>query len=143
MTHESDIPPSLNAVVETAVYVADLARARQFYESVFGLQAMFHDERVAAYPVGPSVFLLFQQGSTDEPARPHGGLIPPHDGQGRLHFAFSIPADALHAWRKRLETHGILIEGEVQWPRGAHSLYFRDPDGHLAELVTPGIWANY
>ncbi|HHQ6628438.1 TPA: VOC family protein, partial [Serratia fonticola] len=23
------------------------------------------------------------------------------------------------------------------------SIYFRDPDGHLLELVTPGIWANY
>ena len=27
--------------------------------------------------------------------------------------------------------------------RGAVSLYFRDPDGNLGELVTPGLWANY
>ncbi len=26
---------------------------------------------------------------------------------------------------------------------GGTSLYFRDPDGHLLELVTPGIWSIY
>jgi catechol 2,3-dioxygenase-like lactoylglutathione lyase family enzyme len=28
-------------------------------------------------------------------------------------------------------------------PRGGHSIYFRDPDGHLLELATPGLWAGY
>lgn len=143
MNLSADSLPTLNAVVETAIYVADLERARRFYETVFELSPMFHDDRVVAYPIGPSVFLLFQQGTTNEPARPHGGLIPPHDGQGHLHFAFSVPAEALEAWRARLQQHGVEVEGEVHWPRGAHSLYFRDPDGNLAELVTPGIWANY
>jgi len=27
--------------------------------------------------------------------------------------------------------------------RGGHSIYFRDPDGHLLELATPGLWAIY
>ena len=31
----------------------------------------------------------------------------------------------------------------MKWPRGGESLYFRDPDGHLVELATPGLWANY
>jgi catechol 2,3-dioxygenase-like lactoylglutathione lyase family enzyme len=31
----------------------------------------------------------------------------------------------------------------VTWPLGGTSLYFRDPDGHLLELATPGIWAVY
>jgi len=143
MPSSADTLPSLNAVIETAIYVADLERARRFYEAVLGLEAMFHDERVAAYPIGPSVFLLFQKGTTDQPAHPHGGLIPPHDGHGRLHFAFSVSASALETWRMRLTAQGVEIEGEVKWPKGGHSLYFRDPDGNLAELVTPGIWANY
>ncbi|HWQ03343.1 MAG TPA: glyoxalase, partial [Candidatus Nitrosotenuis sp.] len=26
---------------------------------------------------------------------------------------------------------------------GGRSIYFRDPDGHSLELVTPGVWPNY
>jgi catechol 2,3-dioxygenase-like lactoylglutathione lyase family enzyme len=29
------------------------------------------------------------------------------------------------------------------WDRGGRSLFFHDPDGHLLELVTPGIWPEY
>ena len=105
---------------------------------------MFHDERVAAYDAAPgSVLLLFQQGTTDTPAQLPGGTIPPHDGSGRLHYAFSIAPEYLPPWRDPLATHGIVIEGEVLWPKGGVSLYFRDPDGHLVELATPGLWENY
>jgi catechol 2,3-dioxygenase-like lactoylglutathione lyase family enzyme len=31
----------------------------------------------------------------------------------------------------------------MAWPRGGTSLYFRDPDGHLVELATPGLWSIY
>jgi catechol 2,3-dioxygenase-like lactoylglutathione lyase family enzyme len=37
----------------------------------------------------------------------------------------------------------VSIEGEMKWPRGGTSLYFRDPDGHLVELATPGLWSIY
>ncbi|MDQ3753396.1 MAG: glyoxalase, partial [Acidobacteriota bacterium] len=30
-----------------------------------------------------------------------------------------------------------------KWNRGGTSLYFRDPDNHLLELATPGLWAIY
>lgn len=135
--------PSLQRVLETALYIADMPRARDFYERIMGMEAMFADDRVAAYPVGPTVLLLFRQGTTEEPAHLPGGVIPPHDGSGRLHYAFAVAADELAHWREHLAGHGIVIEGEVAWPRGGHSLYFRDPDRHLLELATPGLWANY
>ena len=72
-----------------------------------------------------------------------GGTIPPHDGNGRLHLAFAISATEIDAWRERLQSHGVSIEGEMEWPRGGTSLYFRDPDGHLVELATPGLWSIY
>lgn len=68
------------------------------------------------------------------------GTIPPHDGAGRLHVAFAIAAADLPDWEARLEHNGIAIEGRTHWPRGGESIYFRDPDGHLLELATPGVW---
>ena len=136
--------PPITGVLETGVYVDDLAKARAFYEGVLGFAPMFADERLCAYPVGPaSVFLLFLRGATQETVTLPGGSIPPHDGNGPMHFAFAIAADSLAAWRARLAEAGVEIESEMVWPRGAVSLYFRDLDGHLVELATPGLWANY
>jgi catechol 2,3-dioxygenase-like lactoylglutathione lyase family enzyme len=70
-------------------------------------------------------------------------MIPPHDGVGREHVAFAIPAAAETAWQRRLEERGIVIESTVDWPRGGRSLYFRDPDQHLLEVITPGCWSIY
>lgn len=136
--------PTLNAVLETALYVDDLARAKEFYESRMGLSLLRADNRMCAFDVGGrDVLLLFQRGASAQTMTVPGGTIPPHDGQGPLHIAFAIAADELQAWEERLETSGIAIEGRTIWQRGGTSLYFRDPDGHLLELATPGLWQTY
>lgn len=136
--------PRISGVLETCLYVDDLTQARAFYDRVLALPVLFADDRLVAYDAGPaSVLLLFRRGSTLNTVRLPGGAIPPHDGQGALHFALAIPRDALDAWRAHLAAEGIEIESEVTWPAGGVSLYFRDPDGHLAELGTPGLWKNY
>jgi hypothetical protein len=38
---------------------------------------------------------------------------------------------------------GVKIEGVVRWKRGGTSLFFRDLDDHLIELITPGLWSFY
>jgi catechol 2,3-dioxygenase-like lactoylglutathione lyase family enzyme len=101
------------------------------------------DERFCAFDVaGRDVLLLFLKGGTPGPVRTPGGWIPPHEGAGQLHFAFAVAEGDLAAWEARLTEEGIEIESRVDWPRGK-SIYFRDPDQHLVELVTPGLWANY
>jgi catechol 2,3-dioxygenase-like lactoylglutathione lyase family enzyme len=55
-------------------------------------------------------------------------------------LALSIAAADLDAWRARLAECNVEIVGEYRWPRGGVSLYFRDPDGALIELATPGLW---
>jgi catechol 2,3-dioxygenase-like lactoylglutathione lyase family enzyme len=69
--------------------------------------------------------------------------VPGHDSGGAGHFAFAIDADALGAWEARLGELQIPIESRVRWERGGISLYFRDPDNRLVELVTPGLWPSY
>ena len=137
--------PSINGVLETVLYVDDLSRAVAFYREILGLRPMAGDGiRFQAFDAGACcVLLLFKRGATLVPASTPGGIIPPHDGTGPHHIGFSITADAYSRWKLRLQEQGIAIESEGHWPRGGRSMYFRDPDGHLLELVTPGIWEIY
>jgi catechol 2,3-dioxygenase-like lactoylglutathione lyase family enzyme len=136
--------PKLGRVIETSLYVDDLDRAARFYEQVLELPVLTGDARFCAYDVGGmSVLLVFRRGATLETVHLPGGTIPPHDGHGPLHIALAIETDDLAAWETRLGEHGVAIEGRTDWPRGGHSIYFRDPDNHLVELVTPGTWRIY
>ncbi len=136
--------PRLDGILETAIYAEDMARARRFYEDVLELKAIFADSRLTAYDVGGrSVLLVFRRGGSVNTATLPGGTIPGHDGAGPSHFAFAIAADQLADWEERLAASGVAIEGRTDWPRGGKSIYFRDPDGHLLELATPGLWPIY
>ena len=137
-------PPKITGVLETAIHVADMKRAEEFYSSVMGFNKMDGSERFCAFDVGGrDVFLLFRSGGASEPVQLPGGMIPPHGGSGVLHFAFPIAEADWESWVKHLEANSVAIESVVRWPRGGRSMYFRDPDNHLVELATPGLWQNY
>ena len=134
---------AVNGILETALYVEDLERAAAFYEQLFGFSRLLADERMIALNVSEAprqVLLLFLRGASGEGAKVPGGHIPPHEGAGRVHFAFGVPESDIAAWRQRLQAHEVEIISEVRPPQGDLSLYFRDADGHLAELATPRIW---
>jgi catechol 2,3-dioxygenase-like lactoylglutathione lyase family enzyme len=136
--------PALSGVIETSLYVDDLDRSSRFYEEVFGLRQMHGDDRLRAYGVGErSVLLLFKRGASNCVTQLAFGTLGPHDGNGPLHFAFSIAADELAGWEEHLSRHKTTIENRIHWPRGGTSLYFRDPDNNLVELATPGVWPIY
>jgi catechol 2,3-dioxygenase-like lactoylglutathione lyase family enzyme len=132
-------------VVETILYTDNLPVAAAFYAEVLGLSPMKTDgDRFQAFDAGDRrVLLLFRRGGTLTPQTVPGGIIPPHDGHGPLHIAFGIAAADYATWCQCLRARGVTLESETTWERGGRSVYFRDPDGHLVELVTPGIWPNY
>jgi|SRR5687768_13307334 len=136
--------PHATGILETALYVDDIDRAAAFYTRLFGFPVMRRDDRFCSLNVAPGqVLLLFRRGGTLSAVDTGNGMIPPHDGTGPLHMAFAIPADKLKAWEQKLAAEQIAIESIVHWSRGSVSLYFRDPDGNLIELATPGLWDNY
>jgi catechol 2,3-dioxygenase-like lactoylglutathione lyase family enzyme len=123
------------SVVETAIYVDDLDAAEDFYQRVLGLNVIAREQdRHVFFQVGESnVLLAFNPATTRTGDTPHGATGPGH-------FALGIEIQSLDDWRQRLQTLGILIEAEVDWPAGGKSIYFRDPAGNSVELVTPGVW---
>jgi catechol 2,3-dioxygenase-like lactoylglutathione lyase family enzyme len=135
----------VGGILETAIYASDVKRAAAFYRRLFGFPTLLESERLIALDVaGRSVLLLFLEGGTGEPFPTPGGVIPPHGGTtGGGHFAFSIAAEDVEPWQARLESEGVAVESVVSWPGGAKSIYFRDPDGNLAELISPGFWAIF
>lgn len=136
--------PRLERIVETALYVDDLPRARAFYVGALGCDVLLDTPRLLALSVGgASVLLLFQRGATSAPLETAGGIVPPHGGTGVQHIAFAIGRESVDDWLSRLAQHGIAVESRVHWQRGGESIYIRDPEGHSVELITPGLWEIY
>jgi catechol 2,3-dioxygenase-like lactoylglutathione lyase family enzyme len=136
--------PKLDGILETAIHTKDMVRSRAFYEDVLGLAPIYSDDRLTAYAVaGRDVLLVFRKGATGQTVTLPSGTIPGHGGDGALHVAFAIAKDELDRWEVHLASRGVVIEGRNDWERGGRSIYFRDPDGHLLELATPGLWSVY
>lgn len=135
--------PTLRGILETAIYVDDLSRAAAFYRETIALPAMLETDRLVAFDAGQGgVLLVFARGVSREDMSGERGTVPGHDGSGPLHLAFAIAADDYARWRDHLTSAGVTIRSEVTWPRGGRSLYIDDPDGHVVEFATPGLWAN-
>ena len=139
MTNVPTIPPRVNGILETSLYVESAARSADFYRRVFGFEPLepgepLSDEtRLCPMRAGDrSVLLLFKKGVTADT-----------DASGAIHIAFGIARSDLRAWEGWLVEQGIAIEQRKTWKYGGEALYFRDPDGHLLEVVTPGVWNFY
>jgi catechol 2,3-dioxygenase-like lactoylglutathione lyase family enzyme len=136
--------PQIDGLLETALYVEDMARSVAFFRDVMGLKPMIEGDRLTAFDAGgQGVLLIFKRGASVEDMPGPGGIVPGHDGHGPLHMAFAVPSDSYDQWHRHLSTAGVRIRGEMRWPRGGRSLYFEDPDGHVLEVATPGLWPNY
>lgn len=130
--------PKTDGILESSLYVGDVARSIRFYEEIFGFRVIKDfGERGCAMQAGPrQVLLLFKKGGSR-------AMATPHDGDGELHLAFAISTTELASWEQWLGERGIELEEKHLWEGGGTSLYFRDPDRHLLEVATPGTWSIY
>ncbi|MBC7799347.1 MAG: VOC family protein [Gemmatimonadaceae bacterium] len=140
----------LTGMVEAALYVSDLDRSVAFYEDVFGFGTEIRDAQICVLNVASqSALILLPIWIKDQPDRigtadvPFEGNIPSSGAEGRMHVALKIPKSELPKWEQRLADKNIEIVGRTKWARGGESIYFRDPDAHLVELLTPGLWSFY
>ncbi len=130
--------PKTDGILESSLYVSEVARSIRFYEEIFGFRVIKDfGERGCAMQAGTrQVLLLFKKGASR-------AITSPHDGDGELHLAFAISTADLAGWERWLDERGIAVEEKRSWELGGWSVYFRDPDRHLLEVATPGTWSIY
>jgi len=127
---------AIDRVLETILYVDDLAAAERFYGGLLGLELDSRkDGLFVFFKCGPGMLLLFEPEAAST-----GRNVPAHGAHGPGHACFAVAEADLDGWQRRLERAGIAIEQEMTWPRGGRSFYFRDPAGNSLELATPRIW---
>jgi catechol 2,3-dioxygenase-like lactoylglutathione lyase family enzyme len=122
-----------------AITVADVDASIRWYERVLGAEPIMEEHwrdgsmPVALIQIGANRMSLHPAAA---PAAPHA--VKPTPGSADLCFRWDGPIAAAVA---RLERCGVVVEeGPVPRPAAngerGQSVYFRDPDGNLLELLT-------
>ena len=93
--------PSLNGIVESALFVRDLGKARAFYEGVLGLTAFSESDTGCGFQVAPGqLLLLVTETKAHKPSHTPGGTVPAcvestEDALGAGHVAFAVDGTAV------------------------------------------------
>jgi catechol 2,3-dioxygenase-like lactoylglutathione lyase family enzyme len=131
-----------SAILESALYVTDLAASEAFYRDVLGLSLIGKvDGRHVFFRCGNGVVLLFNADATEVPPATDARLpVPPHGARGPGHLCFSATAEEIESWKAALTAKGVAVEADFEWPQGGRSIYFRDPSGNSLEFAEARIW---
>lgn len=122
---------SLDGIDHIALAVRDIAESVEWYQRVLGLERR-HEAVWGDFPavvgIGTTALALFPvQG--ESPAPPPG-----KDTLAMRHVAFRASPTAYKAAQRHLEQLGIEFRAEDH--QIAHSIHFRDPNGHEIEITT-------
>jgi glyoxylase I family protein len=116
----------------------DLDATTRFYRDVLGLTLV----REATNEDDPGVRHFWFGDAAGTPGTlvtflEYASMSPGTVGTGSTHhLAFSVATgDELEAWRAHVSGQGVTVT-EVLVRGGLQSIYVRDPDGHIVELVT-------
>jgi catechol 2,3-dioxygenase-like lactoylglutathione lyase family enzyme len=119
----------LEGIDHVAMGVRDIERSAQWYIDVLGFERL-HDGMWNGVPTfigkGNTGIALFPANQEPKPSA--------HREIRMLHLAFRADRENFVAAQQELKKRGI--EFEFQGHEIAHSIYFRDPDGHQLEITT-------
>ena len=117
----------------SVIAVSDWERSTAFYRDVLGAEVVELDRSRVAFRLGEQQLNVHGPGSTPEPR----ARVPVAPGNADLCFVWPGTPDEA---RKHLEAKGVEVElGPVERTGargGGTSVYFRDPDGALLELIS-------
>ncbi|NNF34120.1 MAG: VOC family protein [Saprospiraceae bacterium] len=121
----------INFLDHVALRVKDMETSAKWYHEVLGLKII----KVPEWGKFPVFLLAGQTGIALFPANPEEPKVPLRSKNVIIdHFAFNVDNDAFAKARKKYESLGI--EYNFQDHIIFHSIYTKDPDGHVVELTT-------
>jgi len=118
----------------TLLFVKDIERSRDFYESVLGLEFEHGNDNSASFILGPDALVLLEKGAADD-------LLSPadveHDAARGAKSVTVTSVDDVDALYHELRAKGVefIRAPEDRW-WGKRCAHFKDPDGHVWEIHT-------
>jgi len=118
------------------LFVADLGRARDFYQHVMGLEYVHGTDGVDAYfKIGADGLLLIARDTAD-------GLLSPvdvdHAPARGARFVMATDVGDVDAAYEELRSRGAkFIRAPEDRPWGLRCAHFKDPDGNVWEIHAP------
>lgn len=118
-------PVATYGLTHLALGVPDVSRSFAFYEAVFGMVAVYRDERfLQAQTPGARDVLVFER--SDRAAVSTGSIA---------HFGFRlVNPDDVHAAAESVTAAGGRIEEQGEFVPGEPYIFARDLDGYLVEI---------
>lgn len=115
------------------IHVSEWGRSNRFYRDVLGAELIGDPNGVAMYRFGEQQLNVHGPGLKPEPV----AWLPVQPGGSDLCFAWAGPVEGAI---DHLRVRGVAVERGPVRRRGARgegtSVYFRDPDGTLLELIS-------
>ena len=143
------MPPKLGQVVETVLYTTDAQKLAAWYKDVLGLEEFTEFSAVVGFSLpNNTILLIFNRTMTtkDRPVEDRG-MIPKHGITGTglgQHISFACSGEEeLREWEEHFASKKVEIVGRMNWERGGKSIYIKDWEGHVLEIMTRGVWSVY
>ena len=117
------------------LFVRDLARARDFYQNVMGLEYKHGDDDGAYFELGPDGFMVISHDTADDLLSPADVDHEPARG-ARSVLATSVE-DVDAAYEELLAKGVEFIRAPQDRHWGLRCAHFKDPEGNVWEIHTP------
>jgi catechol-2,3-dioxygenase len=141
------MPPKLGQIVETILYTSDVSSLAKWYSDIMGITSFFESPRGVGFSLpNNTILLLFDRNKTTKDITLPNGVIPKHGSERGLgqHIAFACSShEEFTEWEEHFKANNVPIIGKMSWELGGKSVYVKDWEGHVIEVMTKGVWPVY